>query len=316
MTFRKFSQPQKTFFIALAFVGAYCTLLPSGNLRVQAQSTRPELATATRTFTRLSIPGQSVAQLLLNNTNTPVQQPKQSVRVQVSQTKADPKPEGAPEGGTRQDAGTRSGQCPRVDKPLTALVPITQKTAGEGQSSSAAKITSQVVLGLTAKEHPTFWFYVPYALTSSHPIEFVLQDDKGSDIYQTKFTQSETSAGVVGFKLPSTAPPLEVNKMYRWYFLVYCNAEAEAPAFVDGWVQRVAWNPSLYSALDQATPQEIVTVYTNGGIWYEAVTSLARLRTKNPEDAILKEEWANLLESINLEAIASEPITTMLTPKQ
>jgi hypothetical protein len=314
MTFIKFSQPQKTFFIALAFVGAYCTLLPSGNLRVQAQSTRPEVSTATRTFTRLSIPGQTVAQLLLTNSNTPVQQPKHSVRVQVSQTKADPKPEGAPEGGTRQDAGTRSGQCPRVDKPLTALVPITQKTTGEGQSPSTAKTTSQVVLGLTAKEHPTFWFYVPYALTSSHPIEFVLQDDKGNDIYQTKFIQSETSAGVVGFELPSTAPPLEVNKIYRWYFLVYCNAED--PAFVDGWVQRVPGNPSLYSALEQATPQEIVTVYTNGGIWYEAVTSLARLRTKNPEDATLRKEWANLLESINLEAIAPEPITTMLTPKQ
>lgn len=278
---------------------------------MQAQSTRPEVATATRTFTRLSIPGQTVAQLLLNNSNTPVQQPKGSVRLKVSQTKADPKPEGAPEGGTRQDAGTRSGQCPRVDKPLTALVPITQKTAGEGQSPSTAKTTSQVVLGLTAKEHPTFWFYVPYALTSSRAVEFVLQDDKGNDIYQTKFAPSETSPGIVGFELPSTVPPLEVNKMYHWYFLVYCNAED--PAFVDGWVQRVAGNPSLKSPLEQATPQEIVAVYTKGGIWYDAVTSLAKLRHKTPEDATLKEEWANLLESINLEAIAPEPITTMLT---
>lgn len=314
MIYIKLLQPQKTLFIALALVGTYCTPLPSGNLRVQAQSTTPEVSTATRTHTRLSMPGQTVAQSPLNNSNTLVLQAKRSVGVQVTQTKADPKPEGAPEGGTRQDAGTRSGRCPRVDKPLTALVPIIEKTVGEGQSLSTAKITSLAVLGLTTTKHPTFWFYIPYALISSRPVEFVLQDEKGNDIYQTKFTPSETAPGVVGFELPPTAPPLEVNKMYHWYFLVYCNAED--PSFVDGWVQRVAGNPSLNSALEQATPQEIVAVYTKDGIWHEAVTSLARLRTKNPEDATLKEEWAKLLQSINLEAIAPEPITSVLTPNK
>lgn len=313
MIYIKLPQPQKTLLIALALVGTYCTPLPSANLRVQAQSTRPEVSTATRTHTRLSTLGQTIAQSPLNNSNTLVEQPKRSVGVQLTQTKADPKPEGAPEGGTRQDAGTRSGRCPRVDKPLTALVPITQKTADEGQSPSTATTTSQVVLGLTARERPTFWFYVPYSLTSSRPVEFVLQDEKGNDIYQTKFTQSETSPGVVGFDLPPTAPALEVNKMYHWYFLVYCNAED--PSFVDGWVQRVPGNPSQISPLEQATPQEIVAVYTKDGIWHEAVTSLARLRSKNPEDATLKEEWAKLLQSINLEAIAREPITSVLTPK-
>jgi hypothetical protein len=68
--------------------------------------------------------------------------------------------------------------------------------------------------------------------------------------------------------------------------------------------------------LAQATPQETVALYRANDIWYEAVTSLAKLRRKNPENAPHIDEWAKLLQSVNLEAIAQKPITSALTPKK
>ncbi|WP_257237011.1 DUF928 domain-containing protein [Nostoc sp. 'Peltigera malacea cyanobiont' DB3992] len=44
------------------------------------------------------------------------------------------------------------------------------------------------------------------------------------------------------------------------------------------------------------------------GIWYEALTILAQLRQKNPQDTALQAEWRNLLSSIRLDDIVAEPI--------
>ncbi|NJR66226.1 MAG: DUF928 domain-containing protein [Leptolyngbyaceae cyanobacterium CRU_2_3] len=65
--------------------------------------------------------------------------------------------------GGRQRGGGSRGDCPLITQPLTALAPETVAGA---------------VGGLTTEDHPTFWFYVPYALTDEHPAEFVLLDEQ------------------------------------------------------------------------------------------------------------------------------------------
>ena len=216
--------------------------------------------------------------------------------------------------GSRTGERSRSrGGCPRVTTPLTALMPVTKATSS-GQSTSTTTTTTESVYGLTVAERPTFWFYVPYPLTSSRPVEFVLQDENGNDVYQTQFTESGTVPGVVGLQLPPTVDPLEVGKRYRWFFLIYCNPEE--PTFVEGWVERVELNPTLKNQLDQATtPQQKATVYAEAGVWFEAVTTLAELRRQKPNDQALNAQWLELLQSVDLEAIATEPVTSVLNPE-
>ncbi len=224
-----------------------------------------------------------------------------------------PAPNEVAPGSRTGEASRARGGCPRVTTPLTALMPVTKGTSG-GQSASTTQTTSESVYGLTVAERPTFWFYVPYPLTSSRPVEFVLQDEDGNDIYQTQFTESGTVPGVVGLQLPPTVDPLEVGKRYRWYFLIYCNPEE--PTFVEGWVERVALNPTLKTQLDQATtPQQKADLYAQAGIWYEAVTTLAELRRQKPNDQAVNAQWIELLQSVDLEAIATEPVTSVLNPE-
>jgi hypothetical protein len=223
----------------------------------------------------------------------------------LAQTPPQPQPPdyGAP--GERKGAATRSN-CPLVKNRLTALVPLVQKTASNGQGAN-----STVVLGKTAAERPSFWFYVPYTFTPAHPAEFMLQDEARKDLYKATLEASQTAPGVVGFELPSTAPALEVGKRYYWSFSVYCIPEQRF--FVEGWVERVALNPSLLPQLEQATQREKFALYQKADLWHEAIATLAQLRRQNPEDAKLEAEWSNLLQSIDLNAIAPEPITAMLT---
>ncbi|MEW5857514.1 MAG: DUF928 domain-containing protein, partial [Cyanobacteriota bacterium] len=227
-----------------------------------------------------------------------------------------PKDRGAP--GQREGGASRSsGHCPSAKNRLTALVPIIQPSIAKNQHSALANLLPGSVLGLTVAEHPTFWFFLPYPFTSKRPVEFVLLDDAGKEVYKTLLSESATTPGVVGFQLPATVPPLEVNKRYNWYLTVYCNAQQlpEEAVYVSGWVERVALNPSLKQKLEQATPQELVALYQEAGIWHEAITALAQRRRQNPQDATLKQEWEKLMQSIQLEVLASQPITSMLSPK-
>ncbi len=316
MTYIKLPQPHKTLFLTLAVIGATNTFLSGGDLQAYSQFPLPEVSTTTPTdqnsaegkaFRRFSTDTQharSAATLTALTTREPT--------LQIAQTPPLPTPpdNGAP--GQREGAASR-GRCRRVNHRLTALVPIVQQISSKDRDSSTAMTTSGVVWGLTTTSHPSFWFYVPYAVTPGSTIEFVLQDETGKDIYQTALTSSEADPGVMGFQLPPTAPSLEIGKRYHWFFTVNCN-QAE-PVLVEGWIGRAALNPSLKRQLQQATPQQSIALYRRSGIWQEAVTTLAQLRRQYPDDAKLKAEWTNLLQSIGLEAIAPEPVTSMLTPK-
>lgn len=221
-----------------------------------------------------------------------------------------PPDRGAPSGRPR--GGASRGNCPSVSQPLTALVPATQKTLGKEQVRNSSLTTYESVWGLTVIEHPTFWFYVPYPLTLKLPIEFVLQDERGNYVYKISFTATETQPGIVRFQLPSTVAPLEVGKMYHWYFLIDC--DRDAPVSVDGWIQRVPMSPTFMSKLQKATPLQQVALYADNSIWYDALTTLAELRIANPsDDATLSNQWVSLLKSVGLDAIAHEPINQCCT---
>ena len=297
MIYSKLLQTRKLFLIALTLVGSYWLPLPNSNLQAQVQSTSPK-------HSKHYLNGQ-------------LPQP------QGKQTDA-----GRPEstsGGHPQGGGTRGG-CPRVEKPITALVPTSsdRSTSGASQSLRATtKTTATSTIGLTTAKHPMFWLYVPYSFSSPRRIEFALKDEKGKPIYQTSFLESKIAPGIVGFELPSTAPSLDVNKVYGWQFSMSCKPEkpdvvedfAVEGATVEGWVHRIKPNSSLAEQLNRATPEERVALYTKAGIWYDAVTVLAQLRRQNPNNAKLREEWVKLLKDVDLDAIADEPIVSVLTPK-
>ena len=222
--------------------------------------------------------------------------------------------QGTPTAG-RQTGSRRA--CPSTNKPLTALVPATWKTLAGKQADNIqlSLDTWQSVRGLTTSQSPTFWIYVPYTLTAKLPVTFVLQDKQHKTIYKTSFTAPGTQPSIVSFRLPPTAP-LQLGKLYQWYFAINCNSDnSDRLTFVKGWVQRVALNPTLTRVLKAVTPKQRVAIYARNGIWHDALTTLAELRSANPGDAALFDDWTSLLHSIGLDAIAREPISQCCTSK-
>jgi Domain of Unknown Function (DUF928) len=195
----------------------------------------------------------------------------------------------APRG--RRQGGASRGPC-LLDETLTALTPVTQ-----GQ-----------VLGLTTRDRPTFWFYIPGRTHSDVPIQFVLQDESDEYVHQETITPSELQAGIVSFTVPETAPALEVGKTYNWTVAVSCNsAHSYTSVFVKGAVQRVAPNAELQH-LTSATPLDQASLYAANGIWYDALTILATLRQANPNDLQVNHAWNDLLQQVELGSIAPSPL--------
>lgn len=199
---------------------------------------------------------------------------------QTFQPPSDKPPSSAAGGATR-------GSCEKED----ALVPLMPSNK----------------LGLTLAEYPTLFVYVPK--TSAKELKFSLLDrDKGEVIYEMNFN-TPSQPGIASITLPANASPaLEENKMYYWYLEMVCDEnDPSGNAGVDGWVKRVQPSEKLNEVLEKTADGDRAKVYAENGIWYEAAVNSAQERSSNPAG------WEELLKSVGLSAIASEPMVECCT---
>ncbi|MGV0024465.1 DUF928 domain-containing protein [Phormidesmis priestleyi] len=202
-----------------------------------------------------------------------------------------PPPTGNPTQTSGAGSRGQSGGCPAVDIPLTALVPTS--------------IDSDFVWGRTLEARPTFWVYVPYALTPQLPAELRIkeQDAEGNSSNQTIVRITNAAPGVIGIRLPADKT-LATNQLYYWSFVVLCDSnDASANQFVKAAIQRVA--PKLATSL---APGQKAALYAESGLWYDAITQLGKMLHDRPQDTHTLEDWTTLLTDSGLHRIAPKAI--------
>jgi hypothetical protein len=209
------------------------------------------------------------------------------------------RPRGAPSGSA--GGASRSGSCVADKTPLTVLAPFAKTDQGDQKGQ----------IGLTTEAHPTFFLYLPN--NKAQVAEFALKDSKDNDVYRTMIALPK-KPGVVSFQLPADAPKLEIGKDYQWFFSLVCQpTDRLRDAFTDAWIQRVAPDPVLITALKRATPRQRPNVYAQAGIWQDTLATLVDLQRTRPNDASLKEEWNRLLQSVGLGQIQGGPPSGQLS---
>lgn len=209
----------------------------------------------------------------------------------LAQTYNPPEDIGLP--GRREGGGTRG--CWRSDTTfsttdrLTALVPDQN-------------------FGYTTSEYPTFFVYVPqFYAENAVAAEFILNDEDDNELYKATFQTGGTS-GIISLSLPANAnlPPLEVGKNYHWSFALVCEmSDRSADVVVDSWIQRVELDATVRSELERASLEQHPTILAQEGIWYDAISSLAALRSQSG-GPVPASQWVNLLNSVGLVHITRE----------
>lgn len=222
------------------------------------------------------------------------------LRISFNQRDEDGASKGRP--GHREGTATRGSDtsCFFRTNGVIALVPHIKDNNDE------------VPVALTVEENPTFWLHVLYTSEEIPSGEFVLQDEENNDVYRT-FLKLPVKPGIVSLSLPKEVA-LAIDKPYQWYFKLSCGSpELNERVFVRGWVQRLAPKLELESQLKAATPRDRVVLYAANGIWHSALTDLAKLRQAFPNDAVIEEDWADLLREVDLEHLFREPFVGSVT---
>ncbi|RMG12135.1 MAG: DUF928 domain-containing protein [Cyanobacteria bacterium J055] len=164
-------------------------------------------------------------------------------------------------------------------------------------------------LGLTLSAHPTFYIYIPP--TSAPYAQFTLKDegDRTADsrgIYQTTIPLDGT-AGIVAVPLPDSVS-LEVGKTYSWFVGLVCQpAQTDFP-WVRGNVQRIADEAVAETDLDRKTLLERAAIYGSAGLWYDTLHSPAQQVQTQPDDPIVRQNWLDLLHSVELQDLSDSPL--------
>ncbi|NES45987.1 DUF928 domain-containing protein [Moorena sp. SIO2C4] len=196
----------------------------------------------------------------------------------------------------KRTSGGSRGLC---SDQLIAIVPGSSEIV---EATGNCSNDSNSSLALTLAESPTFWFYVPEQSTRELTVEFVLLNQNQQAVLVKSITLSGTP-GIVRVRLNQ---PLQTDQLYRWQFSVLVNPQnPSGNPTVEGLVKRITADSTLSSKLNAATsPRDRIAIYASHGIWHDAMTALAQLRSKKPEDSRLERDWEDFLGSVGLRAIA------------
>jgi hypothetical protein len=176
-------------------------------------------------------------------------------------------------------------------------------------------------VNLTTSSRPTVWVHVA-DIPPNTEMQFTLQDEMGDrSLYSTRFTVDQSS-GLVGLRLPDSAPPLKLGNNYSWELAMTCPGEDGSTSTdqvsASGWLQRV--NPQQLKptanfdprplALELAKAPELdkPALFAELGIWQDAVTTLLALQQTQPNNRDLKEDWRSLLNGAQLSQFVDAPV--------
>ena len=195
---------------------------------------------------------------------------------------------------------------PNKDKPLA-----TSGGASRGQQCIVDLDNSEVPITpilpainqrLTVVPNPTFFIHIPQ--TSARKVFFQIEDENEENSYQTVMPISG-DGGILRVTLPEDAPPLEIGKNYRWALALICDHRLRPDSpIVQGSITRANPEIELNEQLKTMSQIEQASFYAESGIWYEAITTLAKLKEDQPNNPKFQSIWHEVLSSIGLNSIA------------
>lgn len=194
--------------------------------------------------------------------------------------------------------GDNSNSCAGQPLSVTALLPKTNE--------AELLKKEQIEIESTVSARPTF--FVHLTQTTAKNAEFIVLNENREIVFEEKVALTG-NPGILTMTLPASAKPLEVGKLYHWSFSVICDpTDSGANMLVDGWVKRIEPDFSLAAQLKKASDRDRAELYTQAGIWTDALSTIADLRKAKPNDPELQNDWKSLLESVKLSTVAEASI--------
>ncbi|VEP16161.1 conserved hypothetical protein [Hyella patelloides LEGE 07179] len=193
----------------------------------------------------------------------------------------------------------------RIEKPYFQDCIATQDQELSVTDQTMTPIVPNENYGLTLKERPTFWVYLPQ--TSARQVILSIKEEGATPHWQQSIEVTKEE-GIVGIKLADDAPILEAGKNYQWAVILVCeNRPNPNDPVVTSWIKRIDKSQIKEGDLSTtATELEKAASYARQGIWYDALDILIAVKESSINN--WQDIWLRYLQSGGLTEIANEPI--------
>lgn len=147
--------------------------------------------------------------------------------------------------------------------------------------------------GLTVRERPEIFVYLPQTSAKQVVLSFESQDKK---YHEVSFLEIPPSSEVVSFALPENKPGIKPGEYYQWKLTLVCGKipHVDDPV-LSGWVQRKDRDEDTLKT-DPYSDTELAQWYGENGYWYDLLGQLRQIEANNLQDGIFSKLWLELIE--------------------
>ena len=158
-------------------------------------------------------------------------------------------------------------------------------------------------LGLTIKEQPTLYWYLSQPV--QYPLVLTVNDETQiKPVVETVITNSPR-AGIHSMPLKNFNVRLALDREYQWFVSLAIDQENPSKNIIAGGrIQRVLPPEQLLQQLRNAEPEHVTAIYSEAGLWYDALASISDLIESQPDHTDYHLGRKTLLEQIDLMEVA------------
>ena len=167
--------------------------------------------------------------------------------------------------------------------------------------------------GLTIQEQPSLYWYLSKPTT--YPVEFTIIDDRAIQPLIERRLSGSLQPGMQRVRLAEYGLRLSVGVLYRWSVALVVDPDNRSrDVIAGGAIERITPPTELRAKLARAGKTRAPYLYAEAGLWYDALAAISDLIDAAPNDQVLRQERASLLEQVGLPQIADLDIRPRRSP--
>jgi len=179
--------------------------------------------------------------------------------------------------------GVTSFQLPVYKPPKGIGAPggrVGGSSRGELQLTLFALVPNH--LGLTINAQPTLYWYL--SKPAPYPLILTVNHAKQVKPIMETILRTASKPGIHSIPLKAFDITLELDTEYRWFVSMTVNPDSQSKDIVAGGIiKRIAPDRQLVQQLDEAKPEHLTAIYSQAGLWYDALASISNLCESSPK---------------------------------
>ena len=178
-------------------------------------------------------------------------------------------------------------------------------TRGFSESlSTLAVLAPKDHTGLTSQEQPVLYWYL--SQETRHPVEVILTDRQSVKPLLTIRLNPPLQPGMQRVRLADHNIRLAPGVLYKWSVsLVRDAAQRSYDVTTAGTIERVELPNELREQMVHANTMTSARLYGTAGLWYDTIAALSELIDTRPQDTVLRQQRAMVLEQEDLTTAAA-----------